>query len=449
MQTDNPKFSAGQPGGNPPNQTPHRSLDKASAALARQQAPASPLDHSPLRGKPAFVQLLAITTVLMLVMVVELICFTYPAANSAADGVQIGITGPKELVAQVTEKLETGLDGRATLVARDSREQLVSGIKDRSLQGGIVLDQAAPEVLTATAGGQAVAGIGTNLAAQLQKNLDVAAFTGLTSNVSQALAELPAKIKAQVQQVMQAQAQAQAAQPGQATPGAVGQENQPGQAPQFGPPPELMAKLQEAQLPVVTLTDVVPLSAKDANGIGITLAAIPLTIAGLVGGIVVSLLAMTRLRRLAGAGLYAGLYAAAAALVLHNWLGIYPGNYWVVFGVMALSVLATCTLFTGLYAVMKKGGLLLAIVITIFMGLPLAAFAMPYSFLPHGLGTFGQFLIPGATGTLARNVAYFPQADITAPLTVLLVWALVGALLTLVPSKAASSHVPAASSPTL
>ena len=50
-------------------------------------------------------------------------------------------------------------------------------------------------------------------------------------------------------------------------------------------------------------------------------------------------------------------------------------------------------------------------------------------FLPGPFGEIGQLFVPGATGTLLRNVSYFPGAPTLVPWLTLAAWAAAGLLL--------------------
>ena len=66
--------------------------------------------------------------------------------------------------------------------------------------------------------------------------------------------------------------------------------------------------------------------------------------------------------------------------------------------------------------------------ILLLIGNPLSGIATSPRFLPGPWGEFGQWLPTGAGGTLLRTVSYFPAASIAWPLTILLAWAVLGAL---------------------
>lgn len=439
----------------------------------------TPLARTLLNKAPGWLQMLAVSTALTLISGLLLLCFVYPSAAARPGGLQVAITGDAKLIDKIQPKVAAGLGKQTQLVKAPNRAAIVTGIQNRTYAGGIVLNSQAPEVLTASAAGPAIANLGQQLTASVQTNLDATAITGLTANLTNALMNLSAQINAKVNELLQAKTKELLSSPNARTastkaditsfshafdvsfdttlpnapafpkttqpalPTTAAHKTQPiahktqpaaradnDPLPDFGPPPELLDELKNTKLPAVKLTDVVPLTNNDPTGMGLTLSIIPLTIAGLMGGLAISLLATTRFQRLLGATTFSLLGGVFSALLLHSWLGVIPGNFVAVTTALALSLLATTAFHTGLYTLWHKRGLVLAVFTTAFLGLPLTTFGLPAGFLPYGLGTVGQGLIPGATSTLTRNLAYFPAASTAGFWIILLLWALVGCFLT-------------------
>ncbi|MEB4614726.1 ABC transporter permease, partial [Leucobacter sp. M11] len=67
-------------------------------------------------------------------------------------------------------------------------------------------------------------------------------------------------------------------------PGSAPTEGGPPSGPPEGGPAEILAQLPQ-ELPRVTLSDVVPTSEDDPNGVGATTAGIPLTVGALLSGV--------------------------------------------------------------------------------------------------------------------------------------------------------------------
>ena len=92
-------------------------------------------------------------------------------------------------------------------------------------------------------------------------------------------------------------------------------------------------KLQQAQ---VKTTAVVPLGEGDPNGMGLAVAAFPLVMGGMLGGILSISLIKGTLRRFVTAGLYGVIGGLFMTLILGTWFGFVPGDFgalWATFGV--------------------------------------------------------------------------------------------------------------------
>lgn len=111
--------------------------------------------------------LVAVITLLTALLTVLLIAFAWPAARSEPRDVPLAVVGPEAAVAQVTKGLEQAMPGGFELTAVPDRAAAVQKIEDRDVYGAIVLDPQQPEVLTASAGGPAVAQILTQLSTRL------------------------------------------------------------------------------------------------------------------------------------------------------------------------------------------------------------------------------------------------------------------------------------------
>lgn len=308
--------------------------------------------------------------------------FVWPSARSEAEGLSIAVTGDADLVGAFLTGAEGGRGEVVDLVQVDDREEALDGIRKRKFIGGFVLGQGSAEVLTAPANGQVPTAFMTEFAFRLQTTLDAQAYAGVRSGIE----------------------------------GAVSGGTDPSSA---------LDQIPESLL-TVTVTDVVPYSEGDPNGVGATAAGVPLTVGALLAGIVIAFTVAGPWRRLAavlGLGVGGGLLLT---VILETWLQVYPGSFGIVWLALGLSLTATSGLFVGLHSALGRVGLGVAGVVTLFAAMPWAAFAIPYEFLPAGLGYIGQWLIPGATATLTRTVSYFPDAGARGPWWVLSTWALIG-----------------------
>ena len=63
-----------------------------------------------------------------------------------------------------------------------------------------------------------------------------------------------------------------------------------------------------------------------------------------------------------------------------------------------------------------------------FIGNPISGASMPSVFLPGAWGQIGQIMVPGASSTLLRSIAYFPEAATSGQWLVLGSWIAFGLL---------------------
>lgn len=193
---------------------------------------------------------------------------------------------------------------------------------------------------------------------------------------------------------------------------------------------ELQAGLQ-AQAPgaVVTVTDVVPLSASDPNGSGLVAASFPLVLGGMLGGILISFLVVGVLRRFVALGICSLAAGVLLALVMQTWFGFLQGDFALNALALALSMLGTASFIVGLHALLGTRGIPVAAVITMLVGNPISGASLPHEFIASPWGTIGQYFVPGAASSLVRELSYFPQANPTMQWLVLGAWSAAGLIL--------------------
>ena len=325
-----------------------------------------------------------------LVVAVLIMAFVWPAATSKPQNLPVGVSGPADRVAALEEALEAQEADPFTLVDVSSRDDAVAGIEARELYGAILLD--GPEVLTATAASPAAAQALRGVATQLQ-----------------------AQLSAAVQDALLAQVQA------------LGTALATGQPPAVTPP-----QGEGADIPAVTVTDVVPLADSDPTGAGLAAAAFPLTLGGMLGGILLSLLIAGAVRRIAGLVVFGIVAGALAALIMQTWFGLLQGVWLLNAAALGLGMSATAAFIIGMNAVFGRPGLGIAAIVTVLIANPISAAAVPMQFLPEPWGAIGQFFVPGAASNLLRSLSYFPDAVTTMQWTILACWFVGGVTLALV-----------------
>jgi hypothetical protein len=109
----------------------------------------------------------AVVTLLTAILTVLLIAFAWPAARSEPRDLPLAVAGPQPAVAQVAAGLEQAMPGGFEIKPLGDRAAAVRAIEDRDVYGAIIADPQAPEVLTASAGGPAVAQILNQLASRM------------------------------------------------------------------------------------------------------------------------------------------------------------------------------------------------------------------------------------------------------------------------------------------
>ncbi|HWI31151.1 MAG TPA: hypothetical protein VNT50_06655 [Microbacterium sp.] len=325
-----------------------------------------------------------------LAIAVLIIAFVWPAATSKPQNLPVGISGPADRVAALEAALEAQETDPFTLVEVSSRDDAVSQIEARELYGAILLDE--PEVLVASAASPAAAQALRGVATQLQ-----------------------AQVSAGVQEALLAQVQA------------LGTALATGQPPAVTPPAN-----EGAEIPTVTVTDVVPLASSDPTGAGLAAAAFPLTLGGMLGGILLSLLVAGAVRRLAGLVVFGIAAGLLAALIMQTWFGLLQGDWLLNAAALALGMSATAAFLIGMNALLGRAGLGIAAIVTVLFANPISAAAVPMQFLPEPWGAIGQYFVPGAASNLLRSLSYFPDAATAMQWTVLTCWFVGGVILALV-----------------
>lgn len=181
-------------------------------------------------------------------------------------------------------------------------------------------------------------------------------------------------------------------------------------------------------------TDLAPFPADDPQGAGLTAAALPMVVGGIIPA--VGFLQIFPGRgglglRLTGAGLFSLFAGFAVASVLRYVTGTLDGHLLPAALGLALGMAALSFTFLGLEALFGMPGLGAGIAVMMFFGNPLSGLPSGADWLPGGWGAFGQLLPPGASGSLLRGTAFFDGAATAFPLAVLVSWVLFGTLLSL------------------
>lgn len=350
---------------------------------------------APAPERSSWLKVLLTSLQASLIVAVVILAFTWPTKTMEAKNLPVSIAGPEVTVSQFEQSLKDKGIETFELKQASSREEAEQQIKQRETYGAIIFTEgAAPEVLTAPAANAAATQMLNNVATQLNAQIQQKALTAKTEALTQA-------VQAGGEQGAQAAAQLE----------------------------QMKAQAEQASAMEVKTTVVVPLSEGDSSGSGIAISAFPLVIGGILGGSFSALRVNGTWRRFATATLYAVIGGALTALILNVWFGLIPGDFATLWAAFGATYLATASFIVGVSALSSPlAGLGLGAVVTMFIGNPISGASMPSVFLPGAWGQIGQMMVPGASSTLLRSIAYFPEAATSGQWLVLGSWIVFGLL---------------------
>jgi hypothetical protein len=176
----------------------------------------------------------------------------------------------------------------------------------------------------------------------------------------------------------------------------------------------------------VKTVDVVPTPAGDPRGAVLNAAALPLALAGIAAGALVTLLGLRGFRAVTALLGASALVGAIAAGIAHSWLGALGGDWWTEASVLGLSTLAVGGAVAGLAALLGTAGIGIGAAMVMLLGNPFSGATSAPQMLPEPAGAIGQWLPPGAGTTLLRSVSFFDGAAATGPALTLTWWAVLG-----------------------
>lgn len=362
--------------------------ETSAAVTAEPVTPAAP-------ERSSWIKVISTSLLASLIVALVILAFTWPTKTMEAKNLPVSIAGPEATVSQFEQSLKDRGIETFELKQASSREEAEQQIRQRETYGAIIFTEgAAPEVLTAPAANAAATQMLNGVATQLNAQIQQKALTAKTEALTQA-------VQAGGEQGAQAAAQLE----------------------------QMKAQAEQASAMTVKATAVVPLSESDSSGTGLTIAAFPLVIGGILGGVLSLNLIKGTWRRFATATLYAVIAGALTALILSTWFGFIPGDFATLWAAFAATYLATASFMIGMGALLvPAAGLGLGVVVTMFIGNPISGATMPSVFLPGAWGQIGQMLVPGASSTLLRSIAYFPEVATSDQWLVLGSWIAFGLL---------------------
>lgn len=180
-----------------------------------------------------------------------------------------------------------------------------------------------------------------------------------------------------------------------------------------------------------SVIDVAPMPATDARGAGLSAAALPLVIAGIVA----ALLATVRMRFYRQRAIFVAkvsFVAGAAIAGILQGLGILVGNWWLEWLAISVGIAAVGFVLVGLQALFKFPGIIVGILLFFIIGNPISATALPVEFYPAPLGFIGQLLPLGSEISLLRRISFFPDAPQFIQWITLVGWTALGIILMLI-----------------
>ena len=181
------------------------------------------------------------------------------------------------------------------------------------------------------------------------------------------------------------------------------------------------------------IEDLAPPTARDPRGAGLAASALPITLAGILPAIALMLALRTEVwTRFTAAVVFSGAAGLTIAALLRYVLGSIDQNFWGVAAGLTLGVAAALLFMLGLGSLFGRIGLAVGAALAFLVGNPLSGLSSAPEMLPAGWGQLGQFLPQGATATLLRSTAAFGGAGSSAPVAVLVCWALAGTALVIV-----------------
>lgn len=178
-----------------------------------------------------------------------------------------------------------------------------------------------------------------------------------------------------------------------------------------------------------TTTDLRPFPSDDPKGAGLAAGALPIALGGWIGAVAIMLLIPTPGRRAITALSFAVVGGLALTAIIQYVIGTFDGDYLLTALGAMLGIAATAMAVLGLRGLLGGLGLGIAAIALIVLGNPLSGLASAPEMLPRPWGAIGQYLPPGAIGTLLRDLALFDGHGSLHSFLVLAGWLVGGCVL--------------------
>ena len=164
----------------------------------------------------------------------------------------------------------------------------------------------------------------------------------------------------------------------------------------------------------------------DPRGAAFGAVVLPLVLAGMLTGVLMSTLAPAGPARAAAVVASAALTGLAGVALAEGALGILPGPWAANAAALGATVLAIASIVGGLTGLLGQAGIGIATALMVFVGNPWSGMTSARELLPEPAATIGALLPPGAGGALLRSTAFFGGARASGQITVLAVWIAAG-----------------------
>jgi hypothetical protein len=192
----------------------------------------------------------------------------------------------------------------------------------------------------------------------------------------------------------------------------------------------LQSLAAHAHVPL-SVTDVVPLPARDRFGLSSLFTVVGTLLPSLAFGIGLAFVAarMAWTRRWGAILVYGVLAGLVIALGVDLLVGALTASFAGLALIGCLLALAVASFAHGTVRLVGPPGILIALAVMMIVGLPSSGGAVTHELQPDFFAAISQWLPPGAALTAIRNAQYFHWAGTLQPLLTLVGWALLGVAL--------------------
>lgn len=334
--------------------------------------------------KSTWKYILTLTIGLTAVLGIMMTAFSLPAVNSGINKVPIGIVATND---EVYQKLAKPLKEKGFKVTEyTSAKQVKQSINQREIYGALSVDAAG--------------------------NLTVYEATAASAAVAQTLTQLGNSIVSQQKVVGTKQINQLIV-----------------QTTDVNTIKALNQKATQLNAKTAKIIEIKAFPKKDPKGTGLAAGALPIALGGWIGAVAIANMVKGKKEKFWAVISFAIIGGLGLVGVIQYGIGTFDGNYFLTSLGAMLGIAATGFFVLGILEVIGTPGLAIAAILLILLGNPLSGLSSAPEMLPAGWGAFGQLLPPGATGTLLRNITFFDGNAIAQPLTVLIIYVLVGMLL--------------------